>query len=123
MTAVSASWAINPMSQELIPITAQVGDRSYRIKVEPKDEDAVRRTLEQIDQKLREFKTNFAGKDMQDYLAMTLLWYATLPAPATAGSDAPAPLTPAPSTAQEESALARELAMLEQLLDTEINKR
>ena len=27
--------------------------------------------------KITEFKTNFAGKDTQDYLAMVLLWFAT----------------------------------------------
>ena len=27
--------------------------------------------------KITEFKTNFAGKDMQDYVSMALLWFAT----------------------------------------------
>jgi hypothetical protein len=26
---------------------------------------------------MMEFKTNFAGKDMQDYIAMVLVWFAT----------------------------------------------
>ena len=30
-----------------------------------------------INEKIIEFKTNFAGKDMQDYIAMVLIWYAT----------------------------------------------
>ena len=30
-----------------------------------------------INDKIIEFKTNFAGKDMQDYIAMVVLWYAT----------------------------------------------
>ena len=30
-----------------------------------------------INNKLIEFKTNFAGKDMQDYIAMVLIWLAT----------------------------------------------
>lgn len=94
------------MNEELIPISAQVGDRNYRIKVEPKNEPLVLHTLEQINQKLLEFKTNFAGKDMQDYLAMTILWYATQPA--------------APAVSK---AMAHELQLLEQLIDAEINKR
>jgi hypothetical protein len=30
-----------------------------------------------INDKITEFKTNFAGKDMQDYVSMALLWFAT----------------------------------------------
>ena len=63
--------------QELIPVTAVIGDRSYRIKIEPKDEEVVRKTLKVINDKIIEFKTHFAGKDMQDYVAMVLIWYAT----------------------------------------------
>ena len=63
--------------QELIPVTAVIGDRSYRIKIEPKDEEVVRKTLKVINDKIVEFKTHFAGKDMQDYIAMVLIWYAT----------------------------------------------
>ncbi|HEV9036342.1 MAG TPA: cell division protein ZapA [Puia sp.] len=66
--------------QELIPINVVIGDRTYRIKIEPRDEEVVRRTLKQINDKIIEFKTQFAGRDMQDYIAMVVLWYATLPA-------------------------------------------
>lgn len=93
------------MSEELIPLAAQVGDRTYRIKVEPKNEELVLRTLQQINQKLLEFKTNYAGKDMQDYLAMTMLWFATQPV-----------TTPSP----EQGEMEQELQLLERLLDAEI---
>ncbi|MBS1918311.1 MAG: cell division protein ZapA [Bacteroidetes bacterium] len=63
--------------QELIPINVIVGDRSYRIRIEPQNEEVVRKTLKTINDQIIEFKTNFAGKDMQDYVAMVLLWYAT----------------------------------------------
>lgn len=62
---------------ELIAISALVGDRSYRVKVESKDEEVVRRTLKTINDRILEFKTRFAGKDMQDYVSMVLLWFAT----------------------------------------------
>jgi Cell division protein ZapA len=62
---------------ELIPINIVIGDRSYRVKVSPADEEVVRKTLKTINDKLLEFKTQFAGKDMQDYVSMVLLWYAT----------------------------------------------
>ena len=63
--------------QELIPINIVIGDRTYRIKTKAADEEAVRRTLKTINDKIVEFKTLFAGKDMQDYIAMVLIWYAT----------------------------------------------
>ncbi|MBS1760167.1 MAG: cell division protein ZapA [Bacteroidetes bacterium] len=61
----------------LIPISATIGDRTYRIKIDPSDEEVVRRTLKAINEKVIEFKTQFAGKDMQDYIGMVLIWYAT----------------------------------------------
>lgn len=62
---------------ELIAISAFIGDRSYRVKIDPTDEEVVRKTLKTINDKIVEFKTMFAGKDMQDYIAMVLIWYAT----------------------------------------------
>lgn len=62
---------------ELIAISALIGDRSYRIKINPSDEEVVRKTLKTINDKIIEYKTMFAGKDMQDYIAMVLIWYAT----------------------------------------------
>ncbi len=63
--------------EELIPINLVLGDRSYRVKLAPSDEEVVRKTLKIINEKLIDFKTQFAGKDMQDYIAMVVLWYAT----------------------------------------------
>ena len=62
---------------ELIPVNIVIGDRTYRIKTNPEDEEIIRRTLKTINDKIIEFKTQFAGKDMQDYIAMVLIWYAT----------------------------------------------
>ncbi|MEQ1677744.1 MAG: cell division protein ZapA [Chitinophagaceae bacterium] len=62
---------------ELIAISALIGDRTYRIKIKPEDEEVVRKTLKTINDKIVEYKTMFAGKDMQDYVAMVLIWYAT----------------------------------------------
>lgn len=63
--------------EDLIPINVVVGDRSYRIKIDPKDEGTVRGTVKIINDKIIEYKTQFAGKDMQDYIGMVVLWYAT----------------------------------------------
>ncbi len=67
--------------QALIPINIVIGDRTYRIKTNPADEETIRRTLKTINDKVIEFKTQFAGKDMQDYIAMVLIWYATQSGP------------------------------------------
>ena len=67
------------MAEELIPLNILIGDRTYRIKSLPQDEEVIRKTLKIINDKILEFKTQFAGKDMQDYIAMVLIWYATQP--------------------------------------------
>ena len=63
--------------QALIPINIVIGDRTYRIKTSPSDEETIRGTLKTINEKIVEFKTQFSGKDMQDYIAMVMIWYAT----------------------------------------------
>lgn len=71
---------------DLIPVNIVIGDRTYRIKALPKDEEVIRRTVKQINDKIIEFKTQFAGQDMQDYIAMVIIWYATLAVDGQAGS-------------------------------------
>jgi cell division protein ZapA len=90
---------------ELIAISAVIADRSYRIKITQEDEEVVRRTLKTINDKILEFKTQFAGKDMQDYIAMVLIWYAT---EQHAGTKA--------TLANE--GLAEQLAAIENLIDS-----
>jgi Cell division protein ZapA len=72
--------------QALIPINIVIGDRSFRIRIKPEDEGAVRGTLKTINDKIIEFKSQFAGKDMQDYVSMVILWYATQTLP-TSGNE------------------------------------
>lgn len=93
---------------ELIAISAVVGDRSYRIKIQPGDEEVVRKTIKTINDKIVEFKTQFAGKDMQDYIAMVLVWYATEQHSATSAS-------------VERENLAGQLSAIEKLLDNQLS--
>jgi Cell division protein ZapA len=72
--------------QDLMTINVVIGDRTYRIKIEPPDEEIVRKTLRTINDKIIEYKTQFAGRDMQDYIAMVLLWYATQAVPGGRGT-------------------------------------
>ncbi len=62
---------------ELIPVNIVIADRSYRLRIETADEEMVRKTANLINDKITEFRNNLAGKDMQDYVAMVLLWFAT----------------------------------------------
>lgn len=62
---------------DIIVIQVVIGDRSFRLKINRKDEEVVRKTIKLVNEKVVEFKTNFAGKDMQDYVSMALLWFAT----------------------------------------------
>jgi cell division protein ZapA len=62
---------------ELIPVNILIADRSYRLRIDAADEEMVRKTAVLINDKIAEFKTNFAGKDIQDYVSMVLLWFAT----------------------------------------------
>ncbi|MEP6584207.1 MAG: cell division protein ZapA [Ginsengibacter sp.] len=72
------------MTTPLIPLNILIGDRSYRIKILPEDEETVRATLKIINEKILDFRSQYAGKDMQDYISMVLIWYATQPRPTDA---------------------------------------
>ena len=58
-----------------LPINLILGDRTYRIKIERNDEEKVRDKAKKLNDQLIQFKKQYAGKDMQDYLAMVLLSY------------------------------------------------
>ena len=64
------------MEEELISITVWLSGRSYRIRIKPEEESAVRKAVKLADDKVNEMKTHYAGKDDQDFMAMTLLSYA-----------------------------------------------
>lgn len=95
---------------ELIAISALVGDRTYRIKINPADEEVVRKTLKTINDKILEFKTLFAGKDMQDYIAMVLIWYATEQQNRAA-------------TLVNHENLTSQLLAIEKMIDTQLNEK
>ena len=60
--------------QNFIPINIVLGGRTYRLKIKTEDEEKVRALAKKLNEQLTVFKTEYAGKDMQDYLAMVLLW-------------------------------------------------
>ena len=94
----------------LIPLNLVIGDRTYRVRINPKDEEVVRKTVKTINDKVLEFKTHFAGKDMQDYIAMVLIWYATEQHAGTAAGI-------------EKDNLAGQLNAIEKLLDIHLEEK
>ncbi len=61
---------------ELIPVNIIIGDRTYPVRIESQDEEKLRKTVKMINDKILEFKTSFAGRDIQDFIAMVLIWFA-----------------------------------------------
>jgi cell division protein ZapA (FtsZ GTPase activity inhibitor) len=96
--------------EQLIAATVVIGDRSYRIKCASDDEEVVRKMGKTINDKIIEFKTLFAGKDMQDYIAMVLLWFAT------------DQITRMKAEINEEN-YSGELEVIEQLLDNQLKNK
>lgn len=92
--------------QDLIPVNINVGDRTYRVRIDSKDEEKVRRINKQINDQIIDFKTRFAGKDMQDYIAMVLLWFVTEQQSNQSGAD--------------NSQISTQLEALEALLDNNL---
>ena len=79
--------------QNFIPINIVLAGRTYRIKAKAEDEETVRAMAKKLNEQLTVFKTEYAGKDMQDYLAMVLLWHVSEKLDASPAETAPA-LTP-----------------------------
>ncbi|MDR3679588.1 MAG: cell division protein ZapA [Flavipsychrobacter sp.] len=64
------------MADNLIPVNLWLAGRSYRIRIKPDEESAVRTAVKLADDKITEMRTHYAGKDDQDFIAMCLLMYA-----------------------------------------------
>lgn len=90
-------------NETLIPINLAVADRTFRLRIRPEEEEAIRLKMKEANSKILEFKASFAGKDMQDYISMCLIWYAT--------QSATAPSEPLPGD------LAERLKNLESQID------
>jgi cell division protein ZapA len=60
-----------------ITITVWLAGRSYRIRIKPEEESAVRKAVKLADEKVNEMRNSYAGKDDQDFMAMSFLTYAS----------------------------------------------
>lgn len=63
--------------QDLLPVNLLIGDRTYRIRIKAEEEERIRKTAKALNEQMAQFKTQYPGKDMQDYMAMVLLSHVT----------------------------------------------
>jgi len=57
-------------------ITVIIGGRPYSLKVKTEDEAAIRRIVNEVNEKVNHFQLSYPNKDKQDGLSMVLLTYA-----------------------------------------------
>jgi cell division protein ZapA (FtsZ GTPase activity inhibitor) len=62
---------------EEFTITVTIADRIYRLTIERKEEEVVRKAARLIDEKIKEYAKSYAYKDKQDLLAMVALHFST----------------------------------------------
>lgn len=61
------------MSDEMISMQLQLANRAYPVRLPASQAAVVQNQLQEIQQKLAQYKKQFPGHDNQDYLAMVLL--------------------------------------------------
>jgi cell division protein ZapA len=58
-----------------LSIRVNVADRYYPLKVEPENEEKIRKAARMINEKVLQYKQRYTDKDVQDFLAMAALQY------------------------------------------------
>ena len=96
---------------ESVSISVRLGNRQYKIKVAPDNEESVRKSLLVISDTTTKLKKSFPGRDEQDYLAMTLIDFVT------SNSATPTHSTSSPSL-DHDPELIQKLTQISQLLDS-----
>ena len=89
-------------------ITILIAGRPYPLKVKLGDEDAIRKIVKEINEKINRFQLTYTKKDKQDCLSMALLTYAVDLHKAREGNT---------SNDQPDSALSGKIQQLDTLLD------
>jgi cell division protein ZapA (FtsZ GTPase activity inhibitor) len=60
-----------------LTVTVTIADRPYRLKIKSEEEEAVRKAVKVINEKIKAYAEAYAYKDKQDLLAMVVLQFAT----------------------------------------------
>jgi cell division protein ZapA (FtsZ GTPase activity inhibitor) len=61
--------------EEKLSIRVNIADRYYPLKIEGEDEEKIRKAAKLINDKVFQYKTKYADKDIQDFLAMAALQF------------------------------------------------
>jgi cell division protein ZapA len=61
--------------EEKLSIRVNIADRYYPLKIEREDEEKIRKAAKLINDKVFQYKTKYADKDIQDFLAMAALQF------------------------------------------------
>ena len=61
--------------EEKLSIRINIADRYYPLKIERDDEEKIRKAAKMINDKVFQYKTRYADKDIQDFLAMAALQF------------------------------------------------
>ncbi|KAF0199182.1 MAG: hypothetical protein FD166_807 [Bacteroidetes bacterium] len=60
-----------------LSISVVIADRTYKLKIERSEEEAVRAAARAIDEQMKNYASHFQYKDKQDLLAMVALQFST----------------------------------------------
>lgn len=60
-----------------LSINVNIGGRTYPLTISRDEEEQIRKAVSEINNNIQDLKNNYAVKDMQDLLAMTVLQYAS----------------------------------------------
>ncbi|MBO6516189.1 MAG: cell division protein ZapA [Bacteroidia bacterium] len=64
-------------ARDEISIKVTIGDRQYPLKIDPAEEEFVRKAAKLINEKAKFYQENFSVKDKQDSLALAALEFAS----------------------------------------------
>lgn len=60
-----------------ISIKINIADRMYPLRVNMEEEEIIRQAAKLINEQIKDYQDNYAVKDKQDLLSMSVLYYAT----------------------------------------------
>ena len=68
---------VKPIEMSELSIKINIANRVYPLSIKMDEEEAIRKTANMINEKIKEYETDYAVKDKQDLLAMCALEYGT----------------------------------------------
>jgi cell division protein ZapA (FtsZ GTPase activity inhibitor) len=96
---------------EEFSITVTIADRIYRLTIERKEEEVVRKAARLINERMSEYAKSYAFKDKQDLLAMVALQFTN------------SLMSQETSLITENDRMTQKLTAIEGFLDEQINKQ